>query len=164
MHIFFGEKLVQVLCSFFYINIFFNFVLHRVAAARASPAVVSGVCSPVSVLGLLTVDPRLERPGCNSCDRWALLRCGMWNLPEPGVDPVFPPLAAGFLTTGPPEKSLFAHFLCWVICKKTCLFIGSKNSSCGLDVSDDAGDLLCCVRCPASHMPRDLLLETGCFG
>lgn len=150
MDIFSGEKLVQVLYSFFYINIFFNLVLHRVAAPRASPAVVSRVCSPVSVLGLLTVDPRLERPGCSSWDRRTPLPCGVWNLPRPGIDPVFTPLAAGFLTTGPPEKSLFAHFLCWVICKKTCLFIGSKNSLCDLDVSDDSGDflsLLCALSC-----------------
>ena len=30
---------------------------------------------------------------------------GMWNLPGPGIKPVFPALAAGFLTAGPPGKS-----------------------------------------------------------
>ena len=30
---------------------------------------------------------------------------GMWNLPGPGLEPVSPALAGGFLTTGPPEKS-----------------------------------------------------------
>ena len=30
----------------------------------------------------------------------------MWNLSRPGIDPVSPALAGGFLTTGPPEKSL----------------------------------------------------------
>ena len=29
---------------------------------------------------------------------------GMWDLPGPGVEPVFPALAGGFLTTGPPGK------------------------------------------------------------
>ena len=29
----------------------------------------------------------------------------MWNLPEPGIEPVSPTLADGFLTTGPPRKS-----------------------------------------------------------
>ena len=33
----------------------------------------------------------------------------MWNLPEPGVEPMSPALAGRFLTTGPPGKSL--HFL-----------------------------------------------------
>ena len=29
---------------------------------------------------------------------------GMWNLPGPGLEPVSPALAGGFLTTGPPGK------------------------------------------------------------
>ena len=34
-----------------------------------------------------------------------LLR-GTWDLPGPGLEPVFPALTGGFLTTGPPGKSL----------------------------------------------------------
>ena len=30
----------------------------------------------------------------------------MWDLPGPGIKPVSPALAGGFLTTVPPEKSL----------------------------------------------------------
>ena len=30
---------------------------------------------------------------------------GMWDLLEPGIEPVFPELAGGFLTTGPLGKS-----------------------------------------------------------
>ena len=29
----------------------------------------------------------------------------MWNLPRPGLEPMYPALAGGFLTTGPPGKS-----------------------------------------------------------
>ena len=29
----------------------------------------------------------------------------MWDLPGPGLEPVFPALAGGFLTTAPPGKS-----------------------------------------------------------
>ena len=29
----------------------------------------------------------------------------MWDLPGPGIEPVPPALAGGFLTTGPPGKS-----------------------------------------------------------
>ena len=36
---------------------------------------------------------------------WAYFLHGMWNLPGPGIKPVFPPLAAGFLSTVPPGKS-----------------------------------------------------------
>ena len=30
---------------------------------------------------------------------------GMWDLPGPGIEPVSPALAGGFLTTAPPGKS-----------------------------------------------------------
>ena len=30
----------------------------------------------------------------------------MWDRPGPGIEPVSPALAGGFLTTAPPEKSL----------------------------------------------------------
>ena len=30
----------------------------------------------------------------------------MWDLPRPGMEPVSPVLAGGFLTTGPPGKTL----------------------------------------------------------
>ena len=33
----------------------------------------------------------------------------MWDLPRPGLEPVSPALAGGFLTTAPPGKS-FLHF------------------------------------------------------
>ena len=34
----------------------------------------------------------------------------MWNLPGPGLEPVFPALADRFLTTAPPEKPLYIFF------------------------------------------------------
>ena len=55
--------------------------------------------------------------GFSSCGSWALehrlsscgaqtqLLHGMWDLPGPGLEPVSPALAAGFLTTAPPGKS-----------------------------------------------------------
>ena len=47
----------------------------------------------------------------------------MWDLPGPGLEPVSPALAGGFLTTAPPGKPsihfklfiyLFYFWLCWV--------------------------------------------------
>ena len=40
----------------------------------------------------------------NSCGSQAQLLCGMWDLPGPGLEPVSPALAGGFLTTAPPGK------------------------------------------------------------
>ena len=40
----------------------------------------------------------------SSCGSWAQLLCSMWDLPGPGLEPVSPALAGGFLTTAPPGK------------------------------------------------------------
>ena len=34
----------------------------------------------------------------------------MWDLPGPGIEPVSPALAGGFLTTAPPGKSLLVSY------------------------------------------------------
>ena len=36
----------------------------------------------------------------------------MWDLPGPGLEPVSPALAGGFLTTAPPGKSRQGFLLC----------------------------------------------------
>ena len=46
-----------------------------------------------------------------SCGVWTYLLNGMWDLPRPGLEPVSPALAGGFLTTAPPGKSLGMYFL-----------------------------------------------------
>ena len=65
-----------------------------------------------------------SRCGAWALDAWAsvvvalerrLSSCGlvlrsMWDLPRPGLEPVSPALAGGFLTTVPPGKSLTHHF------------------------------------------------------
>ena len=40
-----------------------------------------------------------------SCGSQAWLLQGTWSLPGPGIQPVFPALAGGFLTTEPPGRS-----------------------------------------------------------
>ena len=40
----------------------------------------------------------------------------MWDLPRPGLEPVSPALAGGFLTTAPPGKSLKTGFFAWLFC------------------------------------------------
>ena len=37
----------------------------------------------------------------------------MWDLPGPGLEPVSPALAGGFLTTAPPGKSLLFLLNCF---------------------------------------------------
>ena len=41
----------------------------------------------------------------SSCGAWAELLRGTWDRPGPGLEPVSPSLAGGFLSTAPPGKS-----------------------------------------------------------
>ena len=68
---------------------------------RASVVVTSGLSS----CGLRDLECRLS-----SCGAWALLLHGMWDLPGPGLKPMSPALAGGFLTTAPPGKSYFCFY------------------------------------------------------
>ena len=63
-------------------------------------------------------------PGLSSCDAWALEHVGSvvvarhlsfsmayeTLVSEPGIEPASPALQGGFLTTGPPGKSLDGYF------------------------------------------------------
>ena len=53
----------------------------------------------LSSCGLQALERRLS-----SCGARAQLLRGMWDLPGPGIEPVSPALAGGFLTTVPPGK------------------------------------------------------------
>ena len=72
----------------------------RALGAQASVVVAHGLSS----CGSRALERRLSSCGA----RTQLLR-SMWDLPGPGLEPVSPALAGGFLTTVPPGKSL--HFL-----------------------------------------------------
>ena len=50
----------------------------------------------------------LRHVGFSSCGAQAQLLHRMWNLPEPGIKPIFTPLAGGFLSIGPPSCSKLA--------------------------------------------------------
>ena len=63
-------------------------------------------CMGFSSCGSWALERRLS-----SCGTWAYLLHSMWDLPGPGLKPVSPALAGGFLATVPPGKSLSVfHF------------------------------------------------------
>ena len=69
-------------------------------------------CSGFSFCGPWAVEHGLSSCGSqalerrlSSCGAQAYLCCHLWDLPGPGVEPVSPALAGGFLTTEPPRKS-----------------------------------------------------------
>ena len=62
------------------------------------------VRGPLTVVASLVAEHRLQtRRLSNRGSRAQLLR-GMWDLPRPGLEPVFPALAGRFSTTAPPGK------------------------------------------------------------
>ena len=78
------------------------------------------VRGPLTIAASLVAEHRLQTRRLSSCGSRAQLLRGMWDLPRPGLEPVSPALAGGFLTTAPPGKpSLFLltrsyakHFMC----------------------------------------------------
>ena len=109
----------------FLINLFIYFRLswvfvaaHRLPLVAASGGYSSLRCVRFSLRWLLllcSTDSKcvafsscgLRAPECrlSSCGAWAQLLHGMWDLPGPGLEPMSPALAGGFLTTAPPVKS-----------------------------------------------------------
>ena len=71
---------------------------HRLSGTQASVAAERGLRSWNSqALALPGLAPQLLwRLGC--------LLCCMWDLPGPGIEPVSPTSAGGFVTTGPPRE------------------------------------------------------------
>ena len=65
------------------------------------------VCGPSVVVarGLSSCGSQALECRLSSCGPRAQLLRGMWDLPRPGLKPVSPALAGGFLTTVPPGKS-----------------------------------------------------------
>ena len=64
------------------------------------------VRGPLTIAASPVAEHRLQTRRLSSCGSRAQLLCGMWDLPGPGHEPVYPALAGGFLTTAPPGKPL----------------------------------------------------------
>ena len=78
-------------------------------------------CTGFSSFGSRAVEHRLS-----SCGARAWLLCGMWGLPGPGLEPVSPALAGGFLTTTPPgmpNRYILNECLVLVVMKARCVLL-----------------------------------------
>ena len=62
------------------------------------------VRGPLTVAASLVAEHRLQTRRLSNCGSRAQLLRGIWDLPRPGLEPVSPALAGGFLTTVPPGK------------------------------------------------------------
>ena len=101
----------------------------RTPGARTSVVVARGLSS----CGSQALEHRLS-----SCGALASLLRGMWDLPGPGLEPMCPALAGGFLTTAPPGKPLSLVFVwmvaiwgCFAECCQGCVHTCLWNVSIG---------------------------------
>ena len=78
---------------------------------RATVHGVARVGHGLAIKPPLVVKHRLKDMGFSRCGVWAQLPQDMWNLPRPGIEPMFPELAGRLLTTGSPKKSLLESLL-----------------------------------------------------
>ena len=62
------------------------------------------VHGPLAIAASLDAEHRLQKRRLSSCGARASLLRGMWDLPRPGLEPVFPALAGRFSTTASPGK------------------------------------------------------------
>ena len=84
------------------------------------------VRGPLTIAASLVAEHRLQTRRLSSCGSWAQLLRGMWDLPRPGLEPVFPALAGRFSTTVPPGKPcccFFTSCLCLEITLFHALFV-----------------------------------------
>ena len=78
--------------------------------AEHTRSVLGVWASVVTARGLSSCGLRALECSLSSCGARAQLLCGMWDLPGPGLEPVSPALAGGFLTSAPPGKPLQYYF------------------------------------------------------
>ena len=69
------------------------------------------VHGPLTIAASSVAEHRLQTRRLSSCGSRAQLFRGMWDLPRPGLEPVFPALAGRFSTTAPPGKPSFQFFI-----------------------------------------------------
>ena len=62
------------------------------------------VRGPLTIAASPAAEHRIQTRRLSSCGSRAQPLRGMWDLPRPGLEPVFPALAGRLSTTAPPEK------------------------------------------------------------
>ena len=77
---------------------------HCSGFSRCRARALGAQASVVVACGLSSCGSRALERRLSSCGARAEFLRGMWDLPRPGLKPVSPALAGGFLTTAPPGK------------------------------------------------------------
>ena len=79
------------------------------SCGKRGPLLIA-VRGPLTIAASLVAEHRLQTHRLSNCGSRAQLLRGMWDLPRPGLEPVFPALAGRFSTTAPPGKPQSASF------------------------------------------------------
>ena len=79
---------------------------YRCGFSCCGTRVLGTLVSVIVACGLSSYGSRALGCGLSSCGAWAQLRCSMWDLPTPAIEPVSPALQDRFLTSGPSGKPL----------------------------------------------------------
>ena len=77
------------------------------SCGKRGPLVIA-VRGSLTIAASLVAEHRLQTRRLSSCGSRAQLLRGMWDLPRPGLEPVFPALAGRLSTTAPPGKPLYS--------------------------------------------------------
>ena len=85
------------------------------------------VRGPVTIAASLVAEHRLQTRRLSSCGSRAQLLCSMWDLPGPGLEPVYPALAGRFSTTAPPGKPLICCLVALSIIENRLLKVDSPQ-------------------------------------
>ena len=105
-------ELLDPMIVLFFFNLFYLCMavlgLHFCARAFSScgkrgPLFIA-VHGPLTIVASLVAEHRLQTHRLSNCGSRAQLPRGMWDLPRPGLEPMFPALAGRFSTTAPPGK------------------------------------------------------------
>ena len=81
------------------------------------------VCRPLAIAAPLVAEHRLQTRRLSNCGSRAQLLRGTWDLPRPGLEPVFPALAGRLSTTAPPGKPFFCFFISAFLCYSSHVFL-----------------------------------------
>ena len=84
--------------------------VHSPLIVVATIVAIVAQASVAAAPGLSNCDSQDLEHRLISCGAWAWLICGMWNPPEPGIEPMSPALPGRFFTTEPPGKPKMGQY------------------------------------------------------